>query len=412
LVAGVIIVPGAVVALLRPKGRKERAWAVFVGTFAILLLAEAAVYSANSSEFKERYLFALLPLLPIAFGLYLKRERPLRPVVITLAAIIAVVAARLPVSAYTASTFKMDSQFLMSMSYFERDLGVGSTSLLVAAVATVGALVAVIVAYRGVPWLALGGTLAIAVTVTAGAVAQDLKLTRSVRASLPRDLTWIDDASTGAVTAVATPLSPQKHLLDALFWNDSVQREVVLDDGQASDVFAAPELRIARDGALLNAGRQIVFDDSGSTAILANATRLAASDDLTLWRARTQPRFRLLIEDRYPDSWLSQAGSIRAWPLRRDRSGTAVRFTLSLPSRRKAAVHLSLGPTLLTVRPGMERRVVCTNQRGPLDVRFSSPDAVLTRDLRALTVRLSRVRVVDAPFRASAANIGTCRAVT
>ena len=37
-------------------------------------MVEAALYAANGSDrFKERYLFVLLALLPVAFGVYLKR---------------------------------------------------------------------------------------------------------------------------------------------------------------------------------------------------------------------------------------------------------------------------------------------------------------------------------------------------
>jgi hypothetical protein len=376
LVAGVVVVPGAIAALLRPGDRRERVLAVFFGTFAALLLAEAAVYSADSSEFKERYLFALLPVLPIAFGLYLKRLRQLRPIALALAAVIVAAAARLPISAYTAGLSKTDSQFLLTVSYAEQGLGVSSTSLLVAGLATAGAMLAIAVAFVGLRWLALGATIAIAAVVTAGATAHDLVLTRAVRSLLPPDLAWVDRAARGPVTAVATPLSQQKHLLDTLYWNKSIEREVVLDDALPSDSFSAPKLRIGRDGELLDTTGEILFDESGSLAVFAGAERLASGDALTLWRAGARPRLRLLVEDRYRDGWLGRSGRIRAWPLHGEREGTQVSFTLSLPPDWKRPVELRVGRARFTVAPATRTYVACRTAAGPLDLRFSSRDAV------------------------------------
>ena len=77
--SGVVLLPGALVALARPRGRAETSFAALASGFAAGLFFEAALYASNGSErFQERYLFALLPLLPIAFGLYLKHGRPAR----------------------------------------------------------------------------------------------------------------------------------------------------------------------------------------------------------------------------------------------------------------------------------------------------------------------------------------------
>lgn len=74
--AGVVIIPGAVAALVRPRNRRELGFAAFAGTLALLLLIEATQHAADSLEFKERYLFVLLALIPVAFGVYLNQGRP------------------------------------------------------------------------------------------------------------------------------------------------------------------------------------------------------------------------------------------------------------------------------------------------------------------------------------------------
>jgi hypothetical protein len=80
--AGVAIVPGAVAALLRPNGRAEKAFAVFAGVFIVLVLAEASQFAAAEGRYKERYLLTIVPLLAIAFGMYLRGRRPNRLIVL------------------------------------------------------------------------------------------------------------------------------------------------------------------------------------------------------------------------------------------------------------------------------------------------------------------------------------------
>ena len=77
LVSGAVLVPGAL-RRARPSARRtETAFAALATAFAAGLLFEAALYASNgSARFQERYLFALLPLVPVAFGLYVKHGRP------------------------------------------------------------------------------------------------------------------------------------------------------------------------------------------------------------------------------------------------------------------------------------------------------------------------------------------------
>src|SRR5438093_1303002 len=79
--SGWVIVPGALVgiayALVRPRTRAEIGFAVTTLALAGALLLEAAqIADTDSQRFQERYLFVLVPLLAIAFGLYVRRGLP------------------------------------------------------------------------------------------------------------------------------------------------------------------------------------------------------------------------------------------------------------------------------------------------------------------------------------------------
>ena len=64
-------------------------------------------------RFQERYLFALLPLVPIAFGLYVKHGRPARIPVALLSVLFFALSARVPLSGYAEALGKTDSPFLV-----------------------------------------------------------------------------------------------------------------------------------------------------------------------------------------------------------------------------------------------------------------------------------------------------------
>ena len=393
LITGVVMVPGAVAGLLRPVGRREAAFAIFAGGFAILLLAEATVYALGSGRFKERYLFALLPLLPIAFGLYLKNRRPGKYVVIALAAAVAVAAARVPLSGYTP--FTTDSQFFFAIKYLEPRIGVDTTSLVIAVLATVGAAAAVAIAFRGFELVAPLVGIAVATVVTVVAVHVDLIDTDGVRSGLPENRQWVDDAAHGTVTVIATPVSSRTDLFNALYWNESVQRERILDRAVPSDAFSAPDLKLGRGGTLENVRGDFLFDNYGTTGTFANAARIASIHPFTLWRPQGAPRLRLLIEGRFADHWLSPFGRIRVWPLQPS-AASELSFRLSLPSDWNKTAKVKVAGRYFTIKPGRHLDVTCRSGRsGIVDTRFSSNTIIVQPDFRRFVVRLSRIRLAD-----------------
>ena len=393
LITGVVMVPGAVAGLLRPAGRREAAFALFAGSFAILLLAEATVYALGSGRFKERYLFALLPLVPVAFGLYLKNRRPGKYVVIALAVAVALAAARVPLSGYTP--FTTDSQFFFAIKYFEPRIGVDTTSLVVAVLATLGAAAAVAVAFRGFDLLAPIAGIAVATVVTVIAVHVDLIDTDGVRSGLPQDRGWIDNAARGTVTVIATPVSSRTDLFNALYWNETIQGERVLDHAVPSDAFSAPDLQLGRSGTLDNVRGDFLFDNYGTTGTFANAERIVSIHPFTLWRPQGTPRLRLLIEGRFADQWLSPFGRIRVWPLQAN-AASELSFRLSLPPDWHKIAKVKVANRYFTIKPGRHLDVTCrSGQSGRVDTRFSSSTIIVQPDFRRFVVRLSQIRLAD-----------------
>src|SRR5439155_5380294 len=105
------------------------------------------------------------------------------------------------------------------VSYAQGRLGTDTASLVIALLATLGALIAVGVAYHRHPALPIAATLLVAVVCTVAATHMDLVITQRVRSTLPRHLSWIDRVTAGPVTAIETPLAPKQDLLYQLYWN-------------------------------------------------------------------------------------------------------------------------------------------------------------------------------------------------
>ena len=395
--SGVVIVPCAVAALVSPEGRREAVYTSFSGTLAILILAAASEPAAATDHFKQRYLFALTPLIAIAFALYTRRNRK-RWLVFGLAAALVIAIAKLPMSAYTASTLKTDSQFLFGVWYIQRHLGVATTSLVVAVVATGGCAATVAVARGRLARTSLVASIVFLAVFAAFSTIEDLHETDQVRAAMPASLNWVDKASAGApVTAVATTPFPSGDLREELFWNTSIQREVTAPGAVATDVFNAPDARIDSHGTLTNVNGDLLFDDTSATGLFADASRIAHADGFSLWRPAGRPRFRLLITNRYPDGWLGYGGTIQAWPLATGRA-VSLSFALSVPQGWHPA-KLLLGHMTVAVRPGHSQAITCRSSVGPVLLPYSSPDVVLDQQFRHVIVRMTRVRITDTSGR-------------
>jgi hypothetical protein len=401
LASGVILVPGALVALARPRGRGETAFAALVGVFALGVLAEAALYAANGSDrFQERYLFSLLPLIPIAFGLYLKHGRPARMPVTVLAAVLLLLSARVPLSGYAAATGKTDSPFLFAVFRLEHSLGNANGALVVAALAGLGAVGAIIVSRRGGGNAAVVATLAFAATASLGAVVNDASNARDIRNTyLPKNPSWVDAQHLGPVTLVQTLGSPPDRAIEQLYWNRSLTREVRLGDAQPTDVYAAPQLRPLQDGALDGVGDALLFQGYAAGVRFQNATLRATAGSFSLWTSSGAPRLSLLEQGRFSDGWLGRSGKLSLWPDASGRTAGHLRFTLWLPPSGRP-VTVRFGKMPYTILPGRSTTVTYTvDARGPWSLAFSAKSGRYLEDLRAVSVHstLPTFERFDAP---------------
>ncbi len=389
LASGAILVPGALVALARPRGRTESAFAALAAAFAGGLLFEAALYASNgSARFQERYVFALLPLVPVAFGLYAKHGRPGRlPVTLLSVALFAAVA-RWPLSAWSSGLGRTDSPFLGAISRLESVVGTANASLVVALLATVAAAGAVLVARRGGAPYAVGAAIALMLISSFGATAGDAATARQVRnAYLPADKSWVDSTGLRDVTLVQTAGAPPARAVEQLYWNRSITHERLLGAAVATDVYAAPGIAVGRDGSLNGVSGPVLFQGYAATERFQNASVVATAGTFTLWSADGTPRLALLEEGRYADGWLARSGRLRVWPDASGQTAGTLRFTLTLPPGSEPT-SVQFGKARYEVVPGRATEVVYTiSARGPWSLAFSAASGRWLADQRVVSVQ-------------------------
>ena len=417
LAGGVAIVPGALLGLRGCRDRGERAFAFLVVPFALALMVEAAVYAGNGSDrFKERYLFMILPLLPIAFGLYQRRQRPGRTAVAVLAIAIAIGATLLPLASYARGEGFDDSPFLGAYLDLRWHLGSHPAALLVVCLAWVGAILA-IVASRVVwgAWPVLAWSLALAVALSVGASQLEARVSARSMAFVAANPSWVDAAHVGPVAAIETDNAPAVALIEQLFWNTSITRELLAGaDPEATDELPVDTLSIAQNGGLFvvspGADPQrpgsatpletaFMFEGLAVSARFVNAVEVAHFRSFSLWRLTGPPRLRVYEPGRYVDGWLATRGGLKVWPAG-TRGGTLT-FTLSLPRTRPHPVSIRFGARHYRLTPG-ERLDVRLPIAGPgrwLTVFAVSSGARRLDDGRVVGVRSSLPIFVPAPAR-------------
>ena len=389
LSTGVVLVPGAVAALVRPRGRGETAFAALTAVFTAGLLLEAALYASNgSARFQERYLFSLLPLVPIAFGLYLKNGRPFRLPVALFAVVLLALSARVPLSGYAEAVGKTDSPFLFAVFRLERFVGTANGSLLVAAVIALGAVGAVAVSRGAGAKLAVGGALGFTALASLGAVMNDASNARQIRHDyLPANASWVDASGLRDVTLVQTVGSPPDRAIEQLYWNRSIAHEALLGDARPTDVYAAPRIRVAPDGTLRGVAGNVLVQGYAATVRFQNATLVSRAGTFSLWSSDGAPKLSLLEQGRYSDGWLTRAGRLAVWPDASGWSRGTLRFTLTLPPGAQP-VKVRFGKVRYDVEPGQATTVVYTiDARGPWSLAFSAQRGHFLQDLRSVSVQ-------------------------
>jgi hypothetical protein len=320
--SGWVLVPGALAALalslVRPVRRAELAFAVTTLLLGAALLLEAAqIADTDSQRFQERYLFALVPLLAVAFGLYVKRGLPWRVPVGLWSAALLLLAARVPLSGYAAAHNKDDSPTLWAVLRFEALVSVGNGALAVALVAAALSAIAALAAFRKLPAaVAVLGALAACCALSAAASSYDHLSSTSLRHSLNQDLRWVDHARLGSVDLLAPPGARREQSWEQLFWNTSVKRLLVLGSPPL-DQFDTKFVRVAPDGRILVDGRAdrrpLLVQTYASTVQLTGVARVRRDVIFDLYRPTGVPRLRLVAAGRFPDRWLAPRGAITVW---------------------------------------------------------------------------------------------------
>lgn len=387
--SGIVLVPGALVALARPRGRTQAAFAAFAGAYAAGLVLEAALYASNgSTRFQERYLFSLLPLIPIAFGLYLAHGRPQRLIVGALSVGLLLATARLPLSGYTTGGGSADSPFLFAVAQMQSHLGTAGGSFVFALVGLAGAAGAALVAWRGGGRYAVAAAVLFAAVISVGAAVNDSAGSRLVRnVALPKDPSWIDATGLQNVTLVQTVGSPPLRSFEQLYWNRSLNREARLGNALPTDVYPAPRIRVAPDGTLRGVGPNVLLQEYAATARFANARLVARVGTFSLWSAESTPRLALLEQGRYSDGWLSRSGRLTVWPDAAGNTRGKLRFTLSLPPDAQPST-IAFGKAHYDVQPGEKTTIVYTlDARGPWSLDYKLlRGGTTSSDLRFLSV--------------------------
>jgi hypothetical protein len=400
--SGVVLVPGALVGLATAQGRTERSFAAVSAFYTAALLVAAGLYASNGSDrFQERYLFSLLPLIPLAFGLYLRNGRPLRLAVLVLGALLLVFGARVPLSGFAISTGSTDSPLLWAVVRLNSLVGMGTSSLLIAVYIGAAAGLAALVAFGLRARVAFGAGLAFLVAASLGATAADVHSARLSASEFVAPLpTWVDDAHLGDVTAVATRSAPSGLLTEQLFWNRTLTREVLMAGADTTDAFARARVSIAPDGTLESPSGPIrtpvLFEQYGVLASFQDARLVASTPSFALWKPRTVVRFRSLETGRFQDGWLAPGGSLTLWPHAGRRLRGVLRFRVSLPAGFKPST-LTFGGKQVTIRPGTSRRLaICVDSAHPRRIFFHA-NWTLLPDLRPVSVRQTAPRFTQGP---------------
>ncbi len=413
--AAIVLVPGALAgtwyALVRPLDAREQAFAAFVVALAGALLAEAALYASNGSpRFQERYLFTLLPFVPILFGLGARRLPVGRLPVALLALGLLLVAARVPLTTYTALDGKQDSPFLMGMARIEELLDTGSGALVASAAAAMLCLVAAGAAYRPRFGVAAAYTAALVAVGSAAVLAVSFDLDRAGRAAATfgdasGTQPWVDDFALRDVALLVTPGTHRPAASSHLFWNRSITRVLRLPGTLEIDTFGDTGVAPDRRGALRTpAGASVtgpvLVEEYESVGILDDARLLERAPSASLWLPRGEARLAGLLVGRLLDGTASSGTTLTIWP-RADvpRRGLAA-FTLSLPAGEAAGTVVDVtAPAYdrtVRLRPGssVDVRVPFNATDGPVRIALTASEG-LSDGFRVLIGYMSVPRLID-----------------
>jgi hypothetical protein len=296
-------------------------------------------------------------------------------------------AARVPLSGYSAADGKTNAPTLFAAARLEQLLGDVGLASLVLALGAALLLGAVVVATRAERWmtpLALGLALFTCAAAYAGAVSFSIANAERTRAdALGPDPSFVDRSGLSDVAMLQSRSSERGYASEYLFWNRSVDTVYLLPGAEPPDSFAVTRLEIGRDGTLLASGKRVtsplLADGTSDTVRFRDVSEVASSPVYHLLRSDEPHRLALYAPGRYEDGWLGLLGSIRLWPESVDEglAGTlAIRLTAPVGSGDVPITVDEPGkaPREIVVAAGAPRELVfpvCSN--GPWRLGFSAP---------------------------------------
>lgn len=394
---GWVIVPGALLGLgyafARPGDRRELAFAALTTTTLVALLGEAAVYG---KPVHERYLFYVVPLLALAFGLYARRGWPRRLRHALIGVVLLVLASTTPLTDL-GERGETNSATLVAVHWLRNHSSTpGQASLYVLLALTAATLVLIVLSARPAPATAFATTFAVALAAvgSAASAAYTTHQARSAKVdffgSHPR--TWIDRQGSSPVTLLESFGDRRLDAMSQLFWNRTATRVASLPGAQGIDAFGQPRARIAPDGTLTVAGKaprgRVAVDGYEAWVQLAGAHRVASVRSYDLWRVDGRLRLQLYFPGRYRDGWTSPLAAAEVWSAH----GGTVRFTVTLPHASDPttlAAKLPSGRLLkFRLHPGATRAVtlpVCHGGHEEIKLYFSTRGFVDGRMVSAQT---------------------------
>jgi hypothetical protein len=355
--AGLLVMPGAVLglglALKRPAGAAERGFAALTGLLLVLMPLQAGLIASGEAHKPfERYSFYLVPLLFLAFFVFVERGVTGGRLYAAVALGVMALAIAVPFASLALDPFSFDSPTLSAVEAVGRLTTPGDAAGLVAAVG-VGAAFAAL-ALRRNPLVLAGLSVAVAILIGAAAYSGDRRMThRTLDALAPANPDWLQRAGIPDADFLRLPGGSLHSAWILESWNRNVGRILHLGD-IPSDPLPYRQVALGPDGTLPIRSRYLVVDETGTQVELDAAEVARPKAGLALYRIpRGAVRFRSLSFGLYTDGWAQSVLRHAAFPSR----GTAgaYRVTLSLPAGRlPRTVVLESGPVRrrLELRPG------------------------------------------------------------
>ena len=404
---GATVVPGALVglavSLVRPRRRLERAFSLLVLLFFVSLLIEAGLFASNlTSEVEERYLFAILPALGVAFALAIERGRRLALAVAGTATVLLVIFLRFPVTAYNRPDQQTGSPFLGGVFWLQQRLGSGDAALLLTTVAAALLLLGTLAFFlpRFLLPVALVGAIAFAGSFSALSTMQTNERSRAAaRTFLPKDFDRVDDLTSQPVGFVVTLGTPRPLANELMFWNRSIGDPIKLPASKRVDRFEHRNGTVAADGRLLVQGKPwrgpLLVSNYAAQVQLQEACRLLHGLTFDLWQPRAEARFALMSKALYFDGWLAPGGSTTVWPDASERLRGTLEVVLAIPRGFKSeriSIETPWGSYHVRLAPGSTRKI-------SIRLRGARPATLAVRSNRVIALRDGRFAIVKAQFR-------------